>query len=243
MVGADGAKSVVRRQAGLDAASHVCRAIEVLTPEDPEKSIEFRESTAVFDYSYVPDGMQGYAWDFPSSVKGEPRMNRGVCDFRIYPDRPLAPMKELLRRYLGDKGIDLNEHKILGNPSRWYDPKTPICAPGVILIGDAAGLEPLGGDGISAALWYGQFAAGELSDAYKKGDWGFSGYTERLAASDLGKHLRVKLRQARLVYGIRSAFAFAAFWHFARWYVNRRYRMAAKRDARVAGKGSHVTAG
>src|SRR5205823_1184117 len=83
VVAADGAKSTVRRHVGVTGPSRVCRAIEVLTPEDPETDPDFRDHRIVVDFSDVPRGLQGYVWDFPSMVKGEPRMNRGVFDSRV----------------------------------------------------------------------------------------------------------------------------------------------------------------
>jgi menaquinone-9 beta-reductase len=226
VVGADGAKSAVRRGIKLDAQSRVSRTIEILTPEDPGRSEEFVRQAAVFDFSYVTDGLQGYVWDFPSRVKGEAKMNRGACDFRVYPERPMAPMKEMFKEYLGRKGIRLEEHKLMGNPSRWYDPEAKLSAPRVLLAGDAAGIEPLGGDGISAALGYGEVVAEELARASESGDWSFEGYEQRLAASDFGQYLATRLKRARFVYKRRHPLAMRALWVVLGWQLRLRVKRA-----------------
>ncbi len=226
VVGADGAKSVVRHGIGLEGPSRVSRTIEILTPEDPEKSDEFVRRAAVFDFSYVPDGLQGYVWDFPSKVKGEPRMNRGACDFRVYGDRPVAPMKEMFRAYLSRKNIKLDEFTLMGNPSRWYDPDAKLSAPKVLLAGDAAGIEPLGGDGISAALGYGEIVAEELAQAKESGDWRFEGYERRLAESEFGKYLAARLKRARVFYRTRHPLAMRAFWVVLGWQLRLGVRRA-----------------
>src|SRR5207248_8073386 len=116
VVAADGAKSLVRRHIGLEGPSRICRAIEVLTPEDPETTPEFRDHSIIIDFSNVPDGLQGYVWDFPSMVERQPRMNRGVFDSRVLPERRMADLKDLFQRYLAAKGRKMEDYKLLGNP-------------------------------------------------------------------------------------------------------------------------------
>lgn len=229
VVGADGAKSVVRRHMGIEEPSRVARAIEILTPEKGTAQ-EFVQGVAVFDFSYATDGLQGYVWDFPSKLQGEAYMNRGAGDFRVYPERPMAPMKEFFSQYLQRKGITLSEHKLMGNPSRWYDPGATISAPGILLVGDAAGIEPLGGDGISAAFWYGKEAARALAQAHVIGNWSFAEYSGQIAGSELGKYLTSRLKQARFIYGISRPLVFRVVWLVSGW----RIRRAARKQARAS---------
>ncbi len=75
VVAADGSRSYVRRKLKWADAEpgasdpHVARLIEVLTPEDPATTPEFRDGVAVFDFTPMDDGLQGYYWDFPSFIK------------------------------------------------------------------------------------------------------------------------------------------------------------------------------
>jgi len=221
VVAADGAKSTVRRHIGLEGPSRVCRAIEILTPENPETTPEFLEHRVVFDFTAVPNGLQGYYWDFPSSVDGEPYMNRGVFDSRVLSERPNADLKEVFQNHLSERGLHLDGYKLMGNPGRWFDPRADISVPGVLLVGDAAGIEPLGGDGISCALWYGEVAAAEIAQAFGTGDFNFAGYRKRLLAHPLGRHMARRTRMAQLIYGRRNPTALHAFWMYlamrARW--------------------------
>jgi flavin-dependent dehydrogenase len=228
VVGADGAKSLVRRHMGVEEPSRVARAIEILTPEDPSTQEEFVQGVAVFDFSYATDGLQGYVWDFPSKLHGAAYMNRGAGDFRVYPERPMAPMKEFFGQYLQRKGITLSEHKLMGNPSRWYDPGATISTPGIILVGDAAGIEPMGGDGISAAFWYGKEAAEALARGHATGNWSFAGYSRQIAESELGKYLTSRLKQARFIYGIRRPLLFRVVWLVSGWRIQRAARQEMK---------------
>jgi menaquinone-9 beta-reductase len=212
VVAADGAKSTVRRFAGLDGPSRVARLIEILTPEDPVTTPEFAHHRVVFDFTAMKQGLQGYVWDFPSAVDGEPFMNRGVFDSRVLPDQPRADLKEIFAEYLGKRGISLDDYELMGNPGRWFDPEAQLSARHVLLAGDAAGIEPLVSDGISCALWYGEVVAEELARAFESGDLGFEGYRERLLAHPLGQHMARRTRAARFLYKKRSPWAMRAVW-------------------------------
>jgi flavin-dependent dehydrogenase len=212
VVAADGAKSTVRRFAGLDGPSRVARLIEILTPEDPTTSPEFVHHRVVFDFTATKHGLQGYVWDFPSAVDGEPFMNRGVFDSRVLPDQPMADLKGIFADYLRERGLSLSDYELMGNPGRWFDPGAQFSAPHVLLAGDAAGIEPLVSDGISCALWYGEVVADELASAFEAGDLGFAGYRDRLLAHPLGQHMARRTRAARFLYKKRSPLAMRSVW-------------------------------
>ena len=212
VVAADGAKSTVRRFAGLDGPSRVARLIEILTPEDPTTSPEFVNHRVVFDFTPMKQGLQGYVWDFPSAVDGEPYMNRGVFDSRVLPDQPMADLKGIFTGYLAERSISLGDYELMGNPGRWFDPGAQFSAPHVLLAGDAAGIEPLVSDGISCALWYGEVVAEELARGFESGDLGFAGYRERILSHPLGQHMARRTSAARFLYKKRSPWAMRAVW-------------------------------
>jgi 2-polyprenyl-6-methoxyphenol hydroxylase-like FAD-dependent oxidoreductase len=97
VVAADGSRSFVRSRLKWDDDSRVARLIEVLTPENAHAQPEFRDGVAVFDFTPMTDHqLQGYYWDFPSYVNGQPFMNRGVFDSRARPERAKADLKQTL---------------------------------------------------------------------------------------------------------------------------------------------------
>jgi flavin-dependent dehydrogenase len=65
LVGADGARSVVRRRLRPPEKVRLSRLIEILTPAEAQGDRAFAEHTAVLDFSPLAEGLQGYVWDFP----------------------------------------------------------------------------------------------------------------------------------------------------------------------------------
>ncbi len=220
VVAADGSRSFVRRALkwGNDG-THVSRLLEVLTPENSHNTPEFRERVAVFDFTRMTEGMQGYYWDFPSYVQGQAMMNRGVFDSRARPERPKTDLKEDLRISLAERQRDLDAYKLKGHPIRWWNGNGRFSQPRVILVGDAAGADPLFGEGISFALGYGPVAAAAIADAFARRDFSFADYKKRLLADPLFKQLDIRTRLARFAYLMKYPWLVRAGWQVARWVI------------------------
>lgn len=204
VIGADGANSVVRTKLGLARWDRIARLVEILTPADATRAPEFVEHTAVFDFTPLRYGVQGYCWDFPSFQQGMAMMNRGLGDLHIHSHRPRHNLKPIFAAMLARRGIELNEARLRGHPERWYDAALKHSAPRVLLAGEAAGVDPLFGEGISHALDWGMRAADEAVRALARGDFSFAEYERRIAQSALGRRLRFKRALARIVYGVRG---------------------------------------
>ena len=118
-------------------------------PEQAEALPEFQAGIAVFDFSPMQTGLQGYYWDFPSLVNGQPVMNRGVFDSRIRPERKRVSLPETLRGQMRQRQRRLNEYPLKGHPIHWFDRQGQFARERILLAGDAAGADPLLGEGIS----------------------------------------------------------------------------------------------
>lgn len=64
VVGADGAKSLVRRTFFREEISRVSRLLEVLVPVQNGASADFETRTALIDFRPIRAGLQGYVWAF-----------------------------------------------------------------------------------------------------------------------------------------------------------------------------------
>ena len=222
LVAADGSRSFVRQTLKWDDDSRVARLLEILTPEDAEAQPEFREQRASFDFNYLsaPKGLQGYYWDFPSYVQGQPFMNRGVFDSRTYRQRTKPNLKHVLADGLQARGRDLNDYRLKGHPIRCFDKNGRFAMPRVILVGDAAGADPLMGEGISFALGHGEVTAPAIMEAFAHNNFQFADYRERLLGHSLFKQLIVRHRLARLMYFVRSPVLIGLVWRVGRWLTS-----------------------
>lgn len=219
VVAADGSKSFVRRRLKWEDESRVARLLEVDTPESAETSWEFQDGVAVFDFTRMTERLQGYYWDFPSYVDGQPVMNRGVFDSRARSERPKANLKQDLREMMAERDRDLDAYKLKGHPIRMFDRDGKFAAPRVLLVGDAAGADPLFGEGISFALGYGRPAAEALADAFARQDFSFDSYRDRLLQDRLFKQLDIRVRLARFAYLMKYPALVRAGWTVARFVV------------------------
>lgn len=220
VVAADGSRSFIRRRLKWEDDSRVARLIEVLTPENAHSQAEFRDGVAIFDFSPMTShDLQGYYWDFPSYKEGEPYMNRGVFDSRARPERPKADLKQTLRDEMNERDRNLDDFKIKGHPIRWWSKDGRFAIPRVILVGDAAGADPLMGEGISFALGYGTVAAQALEDAFAREDFSFATYRDIIMADSLFKQLEIRTKLARFAYVLKYPWLFRLSWQAARLIV------------------------
>lgn len=199
VVGADGAKSLVRRTFFPENSSRVSRLIEILTPATNGLAEEFSQQRAVIDFREIKNGLQGYIWDFPCLCEGAPHLNIGVFDSRIAAEESRANLPEILQRHLDERGWKISVD-LMGHPERWFHPQDVYSKPRVLLAGDAAGVEPWLGEGITMALAYGPVAAATIVSALAKKDFTFADYRRNILAAKLGKILRRNRLVARLFY-------------------------------------------
>ncbi len=204
---------MIRQKLGLARADRISRLMEILTPvAQPERTEEFAKHSAVFDFTPLAGGVQGYYWDFPTYKNGAPMMNRGLFDSRVRQDRPRAELKPVLGEELKQRGVEMTDWRLEGHPERWFDPKDKHAVPRIVLAGDAAGTEPWLGEGISHALDFGIRSADYVARAFARGDLSFGDYTETIAKSRLGQRLRLKRFIAHYVYGNRGDWFYRTGW-------------------------------
>jgi len=199
-VGCDGVGSVVRKALGVGAGHLRAQVVEVDTepvPGDPPRSLLH------FDAS--DRGLAGYAWDFPTVAHGRSLVCRGV--YRLKVDGAAGDegpdVATVLAARLRKQGIDPSRCKNKRYAERGFEPATRLAGDALMLVGEAAGIDPVTGEGIAQAIEYGvlagRFLAARLTESRggpRVGDWG-----REVAGSRLARDLRIRTRFVRLFYG------------------------------------------
>ena len=164
VVGADGSRSIVRRETGTTDDDYIIHSLRQYVRGIPETS-------RGFVFSFDTENL-GYFWIFPFIRNGERWANVGygnATNNQILKERfhQFCQTAEM-QRYLGDgrfqgnlAGFPLNLARF-----RWNGRLTRrLWGPGYLLLGDAAALiHPLTGEGISFAMESGRIAAQVLAD-------------------------------------------------------------------------------
>jgi len=215
LVGADGSGSRVRRAVFGACKETVGRALMTDIAVDPERTPEFIEARYRFDFRCVSRGINGYSWSFPCLIGGAPHLNVGIYDQRprefvesggeqsrmiaelvaAFPELPLDGLKRHATRWQSF-------------PIRWFDARESYARGRVILAGDAAGVDPLMGEGISCAFEHGRLAANAI-DKFLAGDAdALGGYDRALHEGAVGKKLGKLAFAARHFYGPRHRLFF-----------------------------------
>ncbi len=198
VVAADGGGSTVRKLLGWPPPSHRARLLYVETDESPEKS-GCSDNTLYLDFTPMKAGVHGYLWDFPSPRPTGVGLHRGLYDRGDAGSRR-GNLKPLFRDHLAARGVDLDGCRLGGFHEREL-PRGPLVArPRLLLAGEAAGIDPLFGEGIAQALAHGGLVAGEIARAATSGDWSFRGAGRRFVRSRLGLELMGGRRLADWIY-------------------------------------------
>lgn len=209
-IAADGANSLVRRRLGLSRPVCLGAAGEALIPARPDVPTDRdgRVTHAVFDFGPTLHGLQGYYWEFPTIAKDVAMVSAGVADSRIFNRQSRRSVVTELRERCDDQAQSgSTSHRAKGAPMRWFHPRARHSAHRMVFAGDAAGADPLFGEGISSALEFGIYAADAVVQALDRSDFSFSGYDQALSHSSLGSTLNAKLALARRFYARLNASA------------------------------------
>ena len=98
-------------------------------------------------------------------------------------------MKRIFGRELESRNIHLGPKTWSSHPIPWNSDDDILSQPNVILVGDAAGVEPAFGGGIHLALSYGEIAAQAIIDAFLNDDFSFRDYQHRIQSHSVGKFI------------------------------------------------------
>lgn len=200
LVAADGSNGITRRTLNRsERHERVARLLEVLYSAIAT-SDGHAGRYARFDFTPTSQSLQGYSWDFPTWMYNQVGHNRGVYDARIAPKRPRTNLKSILNQELGLPETGSQAGKLAGYPIHLFSPANRFALPRLVLVGDAAGADPLFGEGIGPALSYGKVAANAIQDAFAQQDFSFRQYPQQVLLSPVGRYLLIRWAVAWWAY-------------------------------------------
>jgi len=204
VIGADWALSMVRRKMKPPLTPRFAATLEIFSPAHVKYDPEFAIHTALMDFTAVNEGLQGYVWHFPCLLDNAPFMNHGICDTRIYPDAPRCDLKKIFSNELQMRHNNYTSKVWSSHPVTYFLDDAPLSRPNILLVGDAAGIEPLLGGGIHLSLAYGEVAATTIVDAVRRDDFSFKMYNQTLQNHYLGRYIKKFTSAAKYVYGDKT---------------------------------------
>ena len=193
----DGVGGVTRKLLGLREPERKGH-LYVLDTEPVEADAAVARGLIDFDLSVVDDGLEGYYWDFPTVIDGKALVSRGIYHANL---TPRSDVKAVLARALERRGIDIASVKLRPFSTRPFVPASPLALAGVVLVGEAAGIDQATGEGIAQAIVMGAIAARHLARALRTGGASFSSYARDVRSSNMGRHMLQSAWLARRVYG------------------------------------------
>jgi flavin-dependent dehydrogenase len=187
VVGADGVGSFVRRAIGGTEGDLMAQVVELDTEpvagDLPRDILHFDVEDRTFT---------GYTWDFPTIVDGREKTCRGIYHLKL--DDRAVDVCAVLQQRLARQGLDMSRYKLKRYAERGFRPGGPQAAARVLLVGEAAGIDGLSGEGIAQSVEYGALAGPYLVEKIAVNDFSFTDWPARLSRSKVGFDLRLRHR-------------------------------------------------
>ena len=185
VVGADGVGSIVRRAMNVPFGRLRAQVVEVDTEwvgtDLPSDHLAFDFSDATF---------AGYTWDFPTIIDGNSWVCRGAYVLSGSRHHPRGPDPDaVLDAHLTRLGLDARSYKRRRFAERGLSVSAPVSCPHGLLVGEAAGIDPMLGEGIAQGILYGALAARYLARRVPRADFAFADWRRVVLTSRVGSDL------------------------------------------------------
>jgi flavin-dependent dehydrogenase len=195
---ADGAGSTTRKLLQMREPERKGH-LYVLDTEINDADTGVKRGLVDFDLTILDDGIAGYYWDFPTPLAGKTQVSRGIYDANLSRTKD-ANGKDVLARALAKRGVDIKKTKLRPFSTRPYVRGSIAALRGLVLVGEACGIDQTTGEGIAQAIEMGRIAAKHLAAALRTGNRDFTAYARAVRTSTTGRHLLQSAWLAKRVY-------------------------------------------
>ena len=199
LIAADGANSTVRGRLGLSRVGRIMVGMEIHAPLVDASIPGFVDNTILLDFEPLSRDLPGYCWVFPTVNEGPPVLSLGILA-APFGNGQVSSVKDVFADWLTGLGLDLRAFDLKAHPALRYERRASCSQHRVLFVGDAAGLEPLFGEGIASALGLGTIAAQSAFEALLNNDFSFSNYEKRIRSSPIGSMMRRRHMVAKRIY-------------------------------------------
>ena len=199
LIAADGANSIARAKLGLGRVGRVMIGMEVIVPLAAVSIQRFLEHMIHLYFEPLNHGAPGYCWVFPAVSGGPPLVSLGIMAAPFGRDE-VTPVRAVFANWLNGLGMDLDSLELKAHPALRYEPRATCSQRRVLFVGDAAGVEPLFGEGIASAIIMGTLAAQNAYEAIRRNDFSFADYERQIRSSLIGSMMRRRHMVARRIY-------------------------------------------
>ena len=199
LIAADGANSVIRQEIGLSRAGRVMVGMEIHALLSDISVQNFPDSTIFLDFKPLMEDLPGYCWVFPTVAEDPTVISLGILAAPFSRCNAFSA-KDVFTRWVEGLGLNLKDFNLKAHPALRYERRAACSRPRVVFVGDAAGLEPLFGEGIASALGIGSMAGQVAFEALRTNDFSFSNYEKQIRSSSIGSMMRRRNMVARRIY-------------------------------------------
>jgi len=199
LIAADGANSVIRQEIGLSRAGRVMVGMEIHALLSDTSIQNFPDNTIFLDFKPLMEDLPGYCWVFPTVAEDPTVISLGTLAAPFSRCKAFLA-KDVFARWVEGLGLNLKDFNLKAHPALRYERSAACSRPRVMFVGDAAGLEPLFGEGIASALGIGSMAGQAAFEAFRTNDFSFSNYEKKIRSSSIGSMMRRRNMVARRIY-------------------------------------------
>jgi geranylgeranyl reductase family protein len=199
LIAADGANSVVRTKLGLSRVGRIMVGIEIHASLADALIPNFVDNMIIVDSAPLGHDLPGYCWVFPTALEKPSIISLGIMAAPFGRDHANS-VRTVFAQWLSDLGLDLNAFDLKAHPALRYEPRASCHQDRVLFVGDAAGVEPLFGEGISSAVILGAIAAQAAFDSLRTHNFSFANYESQIRSSSIGSMMRRRQLIAKRAY-------------------------------------------
>ena len=193
VLGADGAASIVRKHILENEKTLPHRLFKCEMTLAANREVD---AAMLYDFTPMARGLRGYLWIFPLPDR---QINVGVMHYPAYRKSGIE-LTNVLREGLAELGVELADKGTRGWPAWGYHPSKKIAVPRVLVVGDAAGIDALTGEGIAVAMEHSVVACRAIDRALGDGDLSFRLYRKQIRRATVGRELALDRWLARMLY-------------------------------------------